>query len=331
MRKALRSRFNKSYRENDWPPYKSMLKEYNKARKTAKTEHWRKFCEDIDSTKDTARLRKILSKSPSVPSYLQSPDGTYTQSSEESNNLLMDTHFPGSVEINPQSICNQHSNYNYINHNLFPGLISEDKVRWAISSFEPFKSPGPDGIFSKMLQILINKITPILVEVYTMCIKTNTIPNKWKEVKVVFIPKAGKVNHSKAKDYRPISLSSFLMKVLERILDEYIRGLFNPSLISPSQHAYIKGKSTETALHEVVRTIESSLEHNQYTLAAFLDIEGAFNNVSTTAITSALQSIGVPASIICWIEGMLKSRVIYSSIGSSNISRSVCRGTPQGG
>lgn len=41
--------------------------------------------------KDTAALRKILSKSPSEPYGFQSLDGVYIQNNEESQNLLMDT------------------------------------------------------------------------------------------------------------------------------------------------------------------------------------------------------------------------------------------------
>ena len=100
--------------------------------------------------------------------------------------------------------------------------------------------------------------------------------------KVVFIPKAGKVNHNAAKDFRPISLSSFLLKTLERLIDVFIREkLVMSGSLSPNQHVYISGRSTETALHCVVQEIEKSLHYKEYTLAAFLDIEGAFNNVHT--------------------------------------------------
>ena len=100
------------------------------------------------------------------------------------------------------------------------------------------------------------------------CLKFNYMPISWRRVKVVFIPKAGKVNHSTAKDYRPISLSSFLLKVLERILDQQIRTLFNCSNISKMQHAYLKGKSVETALHELVKEAEKSIHQSQYSLVA---------------------------------------------------------------
>lgn len=124
---------------------------------------------------------------------------------------------------------------------------------------------------------------------------------------MVFTPKSGKTNHSNAKDYRPISLSSFLLKVMERLLDCHIRSYFNDRKIAKSQHAYIKGRSVETALHEIMKTAERSIHHKQYSLVAFLDIEGAFNNVTTDAIEESLYELGIEHNIVSWIVNMLNS------------------------
>ena len=58
-----------------------------------------------------------------------------------------------------------------------------------------------------------------LVDVYRNCLRVEcNIPDGWKIVFVVFIPKAGKPSHIGPKDYSPISLSSFLLKALERLI-----------------------------------------------------------------------------------------------------------------
>jgi len=76
------------------------------------------------------------------------------------------------------------------------------------------------------------------------------------DVKVTCIPKAGKPSHTNAKDFRPISLSSFLLKTLERLIDTHIRLTIDQSQLSDAQHAYRKGRSTDTALHSLVSSIE---------------------------------------------------------------------------
>jgi len=60
-----------------------------------------------------------------------------------------------------------------------------------------------------------------------------------------------------------------------------------------AQHAYRKGRSTDTALHSLVYSIERGFRNREYSLAAFLHIEGAFNNVTPTAITGALTELGI--------------------------------------
>lgn len=328
LRKDVRRQFKKSYKDGNWTAYKSLVNKYNKARKEAKSSEWKKFCEDVESTKDAARLRKILSKTYSPPTHLQLSDGRWAQSSEETNDNLLSTHFPGCTE-SPMAQGSLGSTENV--DQSCADFITCEKVTWAINSFEPFKSPGMDGVFPKMLQVTADRVAPILTSVFKRCIIDGSLPEIWKKIKVVFIPKAGKINHSKAKDYRPISLSSFMLKTMERVLDIFIRGHFREEIISASQHAYIKGKSTETALHEVVRTIETTNEHSQFTLAAFLDIEGAFNNVKAEAIMRALEKIGVNSSVRKWIALMLGTRIIHSKVGTNSLTRYATRGTPQGG
>ncbi|KAL7724409.1 hypothetical protein ACLKA6_008756 [Drosophila palustris] len=95
-------------------------------------------------------------------------------------------------------------------------------------------------------------------------------------------------------------------------------------LISSSQHAYRKGRSTETALHSVIATIEKSLSLKEYTLIAFLDIEGAFNNVFPEAITGALLDLGIESRLVGLISQLLKCRAVTSSLGSSTLTRLLC-------
>ncbi|KAM8701658.1 hypothetical protein ACLKA7_001902, partial [Drosophila subpalustris] len=178
------------------------------------------------------------------------------------------------------------------------GLGSADynanNINWAIKSFKPFKSAGPDGIFN------------------------TRIPEPWTYSKVDFIPKAGKASHITHKDY--ISLTSFLLKTFERILSLHLSASIPSGLISNSQHAYRKGRSTETALHSVITTIEKSLSLKEFTLIAFLDIEGAFNNVFPQAITEALTDLGIESRLVGLINQLLTSRAVTSTLGSSTLT-----------
>jgi len=83
------------------------------------------------------------------------------------------------------------------------------------------------------------------------------------------------------------------LKTLERLIDTHIKLTIDHSLLSDAQHAYRKGRSTDTALHSLVYSIERGFRNKEYSLAAFLDIEDALNNVTPTAITGALSELGI--------------------------------------
>jgi len=111
----------------------------------------------------------------------------------------------------------------------------------------------------------------------------------------------------------------------------HIRATIDPTQISEARHAYTKGKSTESALHLVVSSIEKSLSIKEYTLIAFLDIEGAFNNVLLIAITESLTELGVEPPMVGLILKLLISRMVTATLGTSTQTRLVNRGTPQVG
>jgi hypothetical protein len=118
-------------------------------------------------------------------------------------------------------------------------------------------------------------------------------------VKVVFIPKPGKATYGGPKDFRPISLTSFLFKTMERLVDRFIRDeMAGNSPLHLNQDAYQAGKSTETALHQLVVRVEKVLDQKQTALGIFLDIKGAFNNTSYDSISAALARHGVIHTII---------------------------------
>jgi hypothetical protein len=78
---------------------------------------------------------------------------------------------------------------------------------------------------------------------------------------VAFIPKPGRTDYSVANAFRTISLSFFLLKGLEKLVDWYLSyGPLVDLLINPRQHAFQAGRFTESALHQLVGRIERALE-----------------------------------------------------------------------
>lgn len=204
-------------------------------------------------------------------------------------------------------------------------------MNWAINTFKAYKSPGIDNIFPGLLQWGAALLSERLTVLYSACIALRYVPLIWREVRVLFIPKPGKSDYTEAKSYRPISLTSFLLKTLERLCDRHIRdNILTKTPLHPQQHAYSAGKSTESALHTVVRRLEGDIANKTLCLAAFIDIEGAFDKTNFTNIHLALTKHRVEPTLVDWILNMLQMRAVRVDM-QGDTRGIVVRGCPQGG
>ncbi len=158
------------------------------------------------------------------------------------------------------------------------------------------------------------------------------IPSPWRIARVIFIPKVGRKDYSLAKSFRPISLTSFMLKGMEKIIDNHIRSkALKVAPLHANQHAYRVGRSTNTALYQLTAEIQNSLENNEVAICAFLDIEGAFDNASHASVIRALEKRNVEAPICRWIKAVLHTRIAETTVGESKIRLGTTRGCPQGG
>ena len=77
--------------------------------------------------------------------------------------------------------------------------------------------------------------------------------------------------------------------------------------------------------------VAKSIEAKEIALAAFLDIEGAFDNVSHASMQRAMRYHGFDTVTSKWIQTMLNSREITAVLGNSSVTRRTTKGCPQGG
>jgi hypothetical protein len=149
---------------------------------------------------------------------------------------------------------------------------------------------------------------------------------------VTFFPKPGKFDYTEAKAYRPISLSSFLLKIMENLVESHIRdNSLREYPLHRNQHAYQTGKSTETALRNVVTRIENAIEHRDIAFGAFLDIEAAFDITSFDTRKQAAERHGTDPTICRWICAMQESRNIRATLSGETLGSAAASGCPQGG
>jgi ribonuclease HI len=255
------------------------------------------------------------------------PNGSTTSSTKATLEALVDEHFPGNSANEaprpPPSPAIPLLNIPWITDKL---------ISQAIHSFKKDKAAGPDGFKPILLQNLPPLLISRLNTIYTACISLGYTPNPWKISKTIFIPKNGKTCYQDPRSFRPISLTSFFFKTLEKLmLWEAEQSCLLTTPMHDNQHAFRKDHSCDIALSRVVGHIEKSILNGQYTLGVFLDIQGAFDNITIDSLESGMRTHGFPNQMITWYINYMKTRSCQSTLFDSTITRFLHKGTPQGG
>jgi ribonuclease HI len=334
LRRLKNQRARKRWSEDKQERLRNLRHKYKKRIKQIDTEHWREFVSEHKDEKGAAQLMKSIRKPAKVPPTLLRANGTYTSSIADTAALLLNVHFPGNAEVLPDLEESLLTDITLSPMSTLEPLewITHDRVYAALRTFSNFKACGPDEIKPVMLKHLEYDEIDRLKHIFTASIQFGYIPIGWRKSRTVFIPKPGKSDYSLPKSFRPISLTSFLFKTMERLALWHLEETaFREKPIHEQQHAFRKDHSTELALTEVVDHIEQAVLNKRVTMAVFLDIEGAFDNLNTEAALKAMETHGIPPNIRTWYGTYLRQRTSMIELGHETHQRLLTKGTPQGG
>ena len=124
-------------------------------------------------------------------------------------------------------------------------IVTPKMVAKKIRDMKENKSPGVDGIPPKLLLEIVEQISIPLATVFNLSIEEGVVPLAWKEANIIPLFKKG--SRSKSENNRPVSLTSVVCKLLERLIkDHLVDFLVKNNLINPSQHGFLKARSCLT-------------------------------------------------------------------------------------
>ena len=107
------------------------------------------------------------------------------------------------------------------------------------------KSHGVDGIPPKLLMETVEQISIPLARVFNLSLKEGVVPVEWKEANIIPLFKKGSRN--KSDNYTPVSLTSAICKLFERLIkDQMLDFLVRYKLLNPSHHGFRKARSCLT-------------------------------------------------------------------------------------
>ena len=126
-------------------------------------------------------------------------------------------------------------------------VVTPEVVASKINNMKENKSPGVDGISPKILKEIVEQISMPLAHVFNMSLQEGIVPLEWKEANIIPLFKKGSRN--KSVNYRPVSLTSVICKLLETIIRDHMMDfLLKHKLINHSQHGFLKARSCLTNL-----------------------------------------------------------------------------------
>ena len=190
----------------------------------------------------------------------------------------------------------------------FDGMIlSKEEVRKALLTLNPDKSSGPDGIHPKVLRECAMVLDHPLYLLFNKSVEDGKIPQDWKTANISPIHKKG--SKSEVGNYRPISLTSCICKVLERLIRKsLLEHLFNNELISERQHGFLPGRSCSTQLLEMMDYCTEILDRGGSMDIIYFDLAKAFDSVPHRRLLEKLGSCGVRGAMWSWMEDFLVGR-----------------------
>jgi len=233
-----------------------------------------------------------------------------------------------------KNVSNKFHSFNLIDNKSVVTLdeisITNDEVLKTISEFKEHKSPGVDGITSTYAIKSKEMLAVPLQILFSSSLEKNEIPKDWKLANVSPIFKKG--DKSNVENYRPVSLTSFYGKVLEKIIKKHIEKFLNDSkFINGTQHGFTKGRSCQTNLLICQNSVVSMIDSGSSVDIIYLDFQKAFDKVPHGMLMEKIRGAGIGGRLADWLENWLTGRTQRVGInGCYSDWVEVTSGVPQG-
>jgi ribonuclease HI len=225
-----------------------------------------------------------------------------------------------------------------LSHSASP-YISDAEIDFAISSLRPGKAPGADEVTIEMIRELPPSGSILLRRLVRQSIRTGVVPSTWKLGLVMPLPKPGK-DTQRPQNWRPVTLTSILSKIVERVVCERLLELVP---LNETQFGFRRTRTTSDAIHlqidhilECLNVYEpSEVYRASWTplkvFATAYDLTQAFDRVNHKTLLRKLRSKSVPAYLLHWIRNFVANRTARVLVRPATGRRAaVKQGVPQG-
>ena len=217
------------------------------------------------------------------------------------------------------------------NCQVFDTPFTAQEFNSALKKLKARKSPGPDKITNEMIQGLGKEAKNHVLNFINLTWSTGDIPYEWRTANIIPILKKHKPP-TDPKSYRPISLTSNLGKLAEKMINNRLYWwLEHTRTLSNSQAGFRKASRTEDHLFRFMQDTVEGFEDGKHTTAVFIDLQQAYDRVWRKGLYLKMRKIGIHGKMYNWIKAFLSNRTIQTRYeGAISSKKTLEEGLPQG-
>ena len=192
-------------------------------------------------------------------------------------------------------------------------------------------SPGPDSVTYSIIQNAHPLLQRKFLSLFNEILISETFPNSWKVATVIPIPKPNK-DHTNPLNFRPISLTSCLCKLLEKIINSRLTWyLEKNNCLDNIQSGFRSGRSTTDCLVALTNDLQEAVIQNKHTIVVFFDLMKAYDTSWKHGILTKLYDFGLRGHLPIMIQNFSYGRKIEVKVGPVRSDPvEVLQGVPQG-
>ena len=209
-------------------------------------------------------------------------------------------------------------------------VITEEKIIDAISKIRESSSHPDNDIPASVLKKCRHSLALPLKIMFSRSYERGIVPKYYKFQSITPLFKKG--SKTAPSNFRPISITSHIIKTFERIIkDHLVEFVEKNNLINNNQHGFRSGRSCLSQLLSHHCNILDNMVTGCHTDVIYLDYTRAFDRVDHELLLKKLHIYKLTPKCIKWLESFLTGRnQVVKVAGSKSYAAPVTSGVPQG-
>jgi hypothetical protein len=310
--------------------------------KTAKKETWTRTCGNLDMRTKGYQAWKLLhnidgKQKKFNPKPIRTGGKVITESKKKAELFnkyyakVSKTEHRKQLDKGIKKITKQEEKAAKVNIALFDTAFTNEEMNIALKKIKKRKAPGLDKTTNEMLLHLGTKAKSVLLNFINKTWNESNIPKAWRTANIKPIQKKHKQTNEPS-DYRPVSLTSSVGKLAERMVNHRLyRWLECNRILDNCQAGFRKGCRTEDQLFYFTQKTMDAFQDGKHTTAVFIDLQQAYDTVWRQGLFNKMAKMGIHGKMYFWIKAFLTNRTIQTTVENCTSSKKTLEeGLPQG-